>query len=546
MQARVQEDATGFNANYGRWVLSTICALLFAMPLGIGLLYGADYLDLANEPLAYRYFFCVRIAAGETVVVGVGWLLGLFQQILYPLFGDTDSLRESVQGFALATNTGIWIGACILLIIATRDSRLQASDRWLLYMVILVPVFATHGTGFDYMVMGDYHTLNLLLVALTVYLFLVEWRHDGTLRSWRRVAALGLVLGAMVANKVTLLAVGIAFLIPVLIRHPIGSRMAKLVVVGALSSLLGFLFVIAATFRFNLFRVGKALDIWLAFVLNPGGESDFWSENFRIFLLEHGYLSVVVIFGLALLALLVSGRASDWTRDRVFVVLAALFAAFAALGFVIKRPAGSTIFESFVFLLAWSAMLISVLPESRWKKVFIRSTCAMWLVFSLSTFDAGVIEMVRGSRERASAKWSHYEQVRALAQGSKITVVFPDNSYHHEGVFELLLKGAVDFPTWQISDGGRGMLDEFSPGLVFRHEYGGVAPGEPFLEGGVVVWYDTPDSQPLVDRYAVLSRLVEAADQSESLQSWTLHGKIPGSRVFASAIRVAPLNASNP
>ena len=53
--------------------------MLFATPLLICLYYDADFLDLANESMAYRYFFCVRVANGETVVVGVGYLLALLQ-----------------------------------------------------------------------------------------------------------------------------------------------------------------------------------------------------------------------------------------------------------------------------------------------------------------------------------------------------------------------------------------------------------------------------------------------------------------------------------
>src|SRR5206468_12484027 len=97
-----------------RIAAAPLVACAFAIPLLACVHYHADFLDLANETVAYRYFFCIRVAAGETIVVGPGYLLGLLQQGLYAFSphsqgdpGTAEALRQQIQTFAVGTNVAL-------------------------------------------------------------------------------------------------------------------------------------------------------------------------------------------------------------------------------------------------------------------------------------------------------------------------------------------------------------------------------------------------------------------------------------------------------
>lgn len=70
-------------------------------------------------------------------------------------------------------------------------------------------------------------------------------------------------------------------------------------------------------------------------------------------------------------------------------------------------------------------------------------------------------------------------------------MIFPDNSYHHEGPFELLLKAAADFrSSWTIGSGQKTMLDRYAPNMVFRNNNGRLRPDMPYGNSRVLVWFD--------------------------------------------------------
>ena len=58
-----------------------LTAILFCMPLIITLIMDAGFLNLANEPLAYRFFYSERIFLGDTVAVGVGYSISILHHI---------------------------------------------------------------------------------------------------------------------------------------------------------------------------------------------------------------------------------------------------------------------------------------------------------------------------------------------------------------------------------------------------------------------------------------------------------------------------------
>jgi hypothetical protein len=505
-----------------------------AGPLLVCVAYRGDFLDLANESTAYRYFFTVRVAAGETVVVGVGYLLAAIQDVIYAVLrtvdGGPEGLRQQIQGFALATN-GVLTGAMTAILAASyRDRTLRSRDWWLVAMVALVPVWATRVTGFDYALMADYHLLNLVLVTGATWLFLREWRREPAPPSGGRAFALGLGVGAAMANKITLAVVGAPLVAAVVFAAPFdlarGARRAWAVAAGAIS---GFLLVILASYRFNAAALGEMLPVWLAFVTNAGGERQFWTSTFGAFIFSHGYATIGLFFCLAIALFLRQTSRHAWTtRERALVAIVIL-AALGSVWFVIERPAGSTLFESSVFVLALATMLVGAANDlPRW---VIPAAGGFWLLYAASTFDwRESFDMVRLSRSRAELKWDHYAEVRRLAQDRPITVVFPDNSFHHEGVFEFLLKGAVEFPTWRIADRGRQLLQHYSPGLSYRHDLDAPRPDQPYDGNTVLVWYVSATTDPIA-KYETLAQAITRCTHPP--REWTLEGKAGQTRVLA-------------
>jgi len=250
-------------------------------------------------------------------------------------------------------------------------------------------------------------------------------------------------------------------------------------------------------------------------------------------MIHHAYWAGLLFFiSTCLLYLLMKKNVFRQKVSETGVIFLVLCNALAVIYFVFKRPAGSTIFESFNFFLCLSAILLTVIPEAKTKRWYIFSACILWVGVSIGTFNWNdSFAMVKFSKEKSAAKWEHYHYVRNLADGRQITVLFPDNSYHHEGVFEFLLKGAADFPTWNISDGGQRVIDKYLPGLKFRHDYGGASPNQAYNQNTVVVWYDLPGDVSLVEKYPSLANAVEKSVLPT--KKWRLEGKVSGAYVNA-------------
>ena len=116
--------------------------------------------------------------------------------------------------------------------------------------------------------------------------------------------------------------------------------------------------------------------------------------------------------------------------------------------------------------------------------------------------------MVRESDGRADQKQRFFLRTVALAKDRPMVVLFKDNSLHHEGFHELLLKGASDFPAWEISRGSAVFVRYAGP-IQLRSECA-----------------RRPDIGGPIDSDAVLG-VFQAADGEDPL------ARYPGARVFA-------------
>jgi len=282
----------------------------------------------------------------------------------------------------------------------------------------------------------------------------------------------------------------------------------------------------------------EMFPVWFAFLREPGREADFWNVTFPAFILHHGYIVMAVFFLYGVSVFTFSKiRRHDWSSRDVLLLAITLSGAAAACYFLLKRPAGSTLFESSVLLLGLAAVMLSAVPESIVKRWVIWSAVLVWAIYGAGTFNwAQSFGMVRHSREKSDVKWAHYSDVRRMADGRPIVVVFPTNDYHHEGVFEFLLKGTADFPTWRTSFRGQLLLEQFVPRLSFRNNLGGPSPNEPYEPDTVVVWYERGQDK-IVERNPELEKAVRHCISPS--QHWSLEGKDEQTHVTAHACLIA-------
>ena len=491
------------------------CGVLFALPLAACLVFRAGFLDLANEPLAYRYFYTERVIAGDPVVVGVGYLVGLVHRAVYaamlllPKLAGV-GLDARLDFFALATNGVLTAMMAALCVIAAVASRLRPVDRALFGLAVLMPLYGTGQMGFDFCLQADYPFLDIVLCAATVLVFQFEWAAKGT-PSRRAVVLAGGFIGLAMANKITMLVGAGVVAVPVVAFPGVTRREFTLRVLLAAAALAAaFLLVHAAYYGFDLRMLRHAIPVWLAFVSNPGGQTGFWRGLFQQFLESYSYGDILLYSAaaatLALVALALH-RAFDLrvTLATAFCLLGALASAY----FVVKRPAGTTLYESTMFAFVLSVVLATMAAEARFVRMLVLAACIGWPLRWIASFPlAENVAMVAGSRPRADAKWRAFREARRLAGTRPMIVVIPDNSFHHEGVFELLLKGASDFPTWNITSGKRSVLDRYAPGMSFRDEYSGPKPSAPYPPGAALVWFDRANIPPLTVTYPELAKAV--------------------------------------
>jgi hypothetical protein len=323
---------------------------------------------------------------------------------------------------------------------------------------------------------------------------------------------LGAFVGVAAANKITMLTVAGVVLVPAVAAGGGLRASVRRAGLAAAAMVMAFLAVHLASYLGDHHAMARGLKIWKRFVSAPGGEPAFWSDLFGAFL--HGYnYDLILPFGVGAFFVGVAClRPAKALSPRALLVAGFCLASIAAnLMFVVKRPAGSTLFESTMFISTMSCVVLTMV--SHWKPIryAVGAICAAWLVVATSTFSyQWAYALVADSGARSRVKWDAFTQTLAAADGHPVEVVFPDNSFHHEGVFELLMKGAADFPSWNISK-GKPVIDRYAAGMIFRHDYADPKPEAPYRGGRTLVWFDRRDLEPAIVRYPELGKIVSGA-----------------------------------
>lgn len=530
------------------WLAAGV-TLVFAFPNLAALWYRADPLTIANESVGYRYLFSERLLNGEgsSVWVLAGFLATAIQTTwlaVLNLFSHPtpDELHWRLMAFSYGFNALIVAGTGAVFFAAARNRRLSLLDLGLLALPALGPAFTTRRSGFYYYTLPDYYHLNVLLTVVTVWLFLGQWRAErpGAV-SLRRVFCLGLYVGVMGSNKITMLPIGLALLAPAVFAAPLDWR--RFLTRGTLAAAglaAGFIFVIWWFYLFKLSPVIDMFQTWLGVVRDPGGESNFWSSNFRSHLTGYSY---GYIFGLYVVGVVLAAVAAlrDPARRREILLVAGV----AALGgatwcyFIYKRPAGTTFFEAAVALFGFTAITLVVIAHGRRMPRVIAGLLGLLVVYSAATFQwQGNLAILRESAPWARHMWQLHRDMLEFAHGQAIIVIHPLNQYGYGGVAEFLLKGTADVPSWNVTENGRPILERYSPRTTYRHDYSGPPPNSAYPGDVTLFWIDRPEFPPLATQYPFLA----AATRRPGVETRSWSMPIQGERatIVAHAFRLPP------
>jgi len=493
------------------WAAMSFAALLFCMPFVLCLLLNAGFLSLANEPLAYRFFYSERIFSGETLAVGVGYSISILHHVVYagihlfPAVAD-GALETRLDLFALTTNGLLSALLCAIFLLAMRSTRLRVIDLALLVLAALMPIYGTVIMGFDYAMMADYHFLNVVLCVATLFIFQQIWQRKEAVRG-AEVILLGVFVGLAMANKITMLVVTGVILVPAVLTQSLSWReMSIRSVLAGTGLIVAFFAVHLASYLGSVSKMragcGPGGHLPQTQVRNrPSGTK--YSVDFSQGTTT-GFSSFSASAYLVLTITTLSFR-REFDRQARLVTIYCFAAFLACIYFIAKRPAGSTLFESTMFSFTLAAVLLTVTSTWRPMRALAALSCVAWLGIAGATFSVTTVYgQVARSRADSNIKWSAFNQVLKLAGSNPIEVIFPDNSFRHEGPFELLLKGATDFPTWNIGAGQKTIIDRYAPGMSFRHNFSQIRPEMPYGDGRVLVWFDRNGTQPLESEYQSL------------------------------------------
>jgi hypothetical protein len=492
----------------GGIIYALICSGLFAFPLLTAIYYHGDFTYLTNESVAYRYFLSERLVEGDnTAWIWNGQLTTAIQNVIFFLINrylEPTDLQGRLQLFSFLTLGCYAVLMAGLFFVAGQNQKIKWIDRLLLAIVGLAPLYATKSQGFYYFLLPDYITLDVILAAGAVFLFQRECRLQPPDGSLSKVALLSGYGGLIAANKL-FMAVPAVFLVgPSLLAHPhkISDTALRLIVAVA-SGLFVFLGVLLFFFLFDISGLQHMLPAWIRALRFPNGETNFWTEQWAGIMDAYWFIAALWI-GATAVAIIHLIKDGTW-RDGI-VMICNIFGAMAALYILLKRPATTTAFEVSVLLVTFTAILLSSISQTKFYTGISLAAIAGLILYAGITFPiAAHRDWVAPSSDRARVRWQLHDEVIRMATGRKIITVIPGNEYHYDGVQELLLKGAADFGTWNISSSGQKIIDRYAPGMTFRNEtMGGESPNKSYPDNILVLWWDDPNKQPLVEKYAAL------------------------------------------
>lgn len=487
------------------------------VPLAL-LLSGVSIIVVANESVGYRYFFNLRLLAGEQsgLFVPQGHSVGALQHLILwiqqVVLGMPPSrLRATLDTFGYLTLLVNWACTAAGLIAAFSSRRLTDADKVSVGAVALVASYGS-ASGVSMGMMPDYYGLETAITVAALTAALVAWRRQRAAALWRKATALGALAGLAFATKITLVLTGCLPMLVLLItsRGTTTARLAGAAVFSA-SALISALFAIGAAYRFDWSITVASVGPWLSFVRSAGSEANFWSSLLWPFA-AGGQAGANYVYALILLptlgglALVVVGRLIRGGFRRETVLATLVVAMMVLHGWALfRRPAGTTLWELVLFWCAATAFVLAVMPADGWGRALRGTFVGAAAVVSVASVLLNVPRLIplRALRASTANVWDAHQFLHRQ-EGDKI-VVIADNRYTTGSVEEALMKGVSDFPTWNIT-GGRAVLNEIAPRLIFRQELDSLNPD------ATVMWIDIPGEAGLTTLFPALARREREAE----------------------------------
>lgn len=513
------------------WHLLIVISIgAFAFPFFLSIRSGASFFHFANESLAYRFFICERLSEGEAVWLPQGQLVTAVQRNIHKVVDrvaalPSNDLRGRSNLFAFLSVGSNVLAMAFVLCAAMRSPNLLPLDKLLILAPCLIPVYGMKTEGFYYALLPDYYCLNIVIMTASVAIFLWNWRCQSDDVQIYRLFWIGGFIGLAASNKISMIVPASVTIIPLLFSARGLKELIGRVLLAAIGSITSIALVLYLIYGLNIESIVSMASEWARFIANPGSEGSLLDRAWQDYLLSHSHLYVVgtfiICFSVFVYSIFV--RNSRVRRQPAIIAGAIMLVAVCSVHTVIHRPAHTTMYEASLVFVSLSAISLALSDVNvKWAVAGTVATCLFWTSYSISTRGSiGTISnMLCDSASRAEQHWSFHDDIQAMARGRQILVIFPNNEYHHEGIHEFLLKGAADFPTWNVTANGRRIIDKYSPRTTFRSEYGGTPPDAPILPSQLVVWFDRPDLPPLAEKYRSLQELVAAS--RDSLHRWTL------------------------
>jgi hypothetical protein len=483
----------------GRAVWLAVVSTILSLPLIWSAIYGVEFINFANESLAYRFFYSLRLhaEADNTAWLPQGQLISSLQHLI------TWQLPNlTPQTFRSSTNIfSVWTMAITLAIsiaglsIAAFAHSVTWRDRCVLSIAAIAPIYALPSALT--WIWPDYIALNFALAILSVAIFQYEW-HQERGHILGRSIFYGVLAGTIAANKISMVAVTFPLIALVFVQRSSFFSIVRLGLIGATSiATLAFWYIAA-----GMFRIGWLWNImpkWLAFIANPGGDNGFSIVPYLL----SGYGITVIWLAIAFVCFAASMR--DLRGSTVGA--AAIISTLACVVSIWKRPAGTTVGDSAAIFMAIGSMLFSISSQLRAINLAIAIGAISLLSAGVRSGQITTVQyQISESKPGGDEQWQFFERVRARADGRPIVYFVPDNYYQHNDVFLLLLKGSTVFPTWNMADTGAEVLRRVGINISFISEYAFPKGWSgPIPAGALLVWFNSPSLRPVEEHYPLLT-----------------------------------------
>ena len=459
------------------------------------ILLDGEYIHIANETVAYRFFYAERSLLGEPITVGVGYLVGLIQQLVYLFVNhritiNAENLNIGINLFSNLTNLIILTMQCIVITITFFSKKIYYSQK---IIILSLSLTMQYGFGFQevyYSYMPDYLHLNMVIALWLVYVYIVNFNEVDSRELNSKVNFyLFALMGIALTNKITLLPLMALSMLPILFNKSENNK-TKLTTLLSQLFLAIFLFVLTHFIFYlgsfdNLLAASK---IWFRFVLSPGGDPSWTPSSDELKSLNVYFYSIIYFCAIFIFFIVNKIKYNKYSIFIIFNVLAVTFYVYA----VYKRPASTTLFESTQWTLCIASMLIATSFTNKFRYFY----CCLILLVSFITYPtfSRTISHFNTSKIYFKERKEFFDRGNFLSKNRKQIIILEDNSYHHEGIHELLIKGASDFPSWDITSGKK-IIDKYLGNAEIRSKMSNQIEYDSIIEDNdsVVIYFQKPD-----------------------------------------------------